>query len=356
MGKKDEGHDETEKVLKELEKRISIEYAKAEREVKNKLDDYLRRFAAKDKIKKQALQDGKITQKEYNQWLIGQLAMGKRWEEMKDTLADDLTTTAGKAKSITTGYMPEVYAINHNYGTFQVEQTSLIDTSYTLYDRQTVERLFRDEDFYKKPGWKTRKAINEGKQKEWDKKQVQSVMIQSILQGESIGSIATRLSKTVGEADRKAAIRDARTITTGVENAGRVDSYKRAEKMGIKLEQEWIATLDGRTRHEHRLLDGMRVKVGEKFHVAGEEIEYPGDPAAPGYLVYNCRCTLVPSLVGYEVDSTDLSQRNTTHMQEETYEEWKNSHNIHSDRITKQDEIAETMKRKHINEYKRLKK
>lgn len=350
--KKDEGHEETEVVLSDLEKRINAEYKQAEEEISAKLDDYLSKFETKDKLKQQAVANGQITQSEYEQWRVGQIAMGQRWEEMKDTISEDLTNTAQIAKSITYGYMPEVYAINHNYGTFQVESASKVDTSYTLYDRQSVERLFDEEaTIYHSAGKKVTAAINSGKQKAWDKKNVQSVMIQSLLQGESIGKIATRLSKTVGETDRKAAIRNARTMTTGVENAGRVDSYKRAESLGIDLEQEWLATLDGRTRHEHRELDGQRVKVGEKFKVGGEEIAYPADPTASAHLVYNCRCTLIAAIKGHGKDASDLSSRNTNNMEEQTYDEWKESHNIHSDSITKQDDIADTMKKKYGREY-----
>lgn len=349
---KDIGHLETDVLLLELEKQISEVYAQAEVEIQEKLDEYLRKFKKKDALKKLALTNGVITEAEYKQWLIGQVAMGKRWAEMKETIAEDLANAAQLARSITNGYMPEVYAINHNYGTYQVEMLTKIDTSYTLYDRDTVERLYKNEhEFYHKHGWKRGRAIAMGKQVEWDKKQVQSVILQSILQGESIGQIATRLSETVGESDRKAAIRDARTITTGVENAGRTDSYKRAEDMGIKLMQEWVATLDSRTRHEHRILDGQKVKVGEKFKVNGDEIAYPGDPEAEGYLVYNCRCTLIAALDGFGASASDLSQRNTNHMEEQTYEEWKESKNITSHKITKQDEIAETMKRKYNQEY-----
>lgn len=350
--KRDEGHDETESVLSELEKEINAEYAKAEEEIQEKLDDYLRRFEVKDRLKKQAVLNGQITQAEYDQWRVGQIAIGERWEEMKDTIATDLTNTAEIAKSISYGHMPEVYAINHNYGTFQVEKESLVDTSYTLYDKQSVERLFKGGKFYHNPGKIVTNAINTGKQKAWDKRQVQSVMTQALLQGESIGKIATRLAKTVGDSDRKACIRNARTMTTGVENAGRTDSYKRAEKMGIKLMQEWLATLDSRTRHEHRMLDGQRVKVGEPFEVDGYKIEYPGDPSAEGHLIYNCRCTLVPVLSGFEVDSQDLSLRHDSNLEEETYEEWKEQKESRSDPITKQDSIEQTMKRKYNNEYR----
>mgnify|MGYP002853924109 CR=1 FL=1 len=355
MAKKtDVGNNETEEVLSELEKRISKEYKQAEEEVSEKLSEYLKKFEVKDNLKKQAVLNGQITEEEYKQWRVGQIAIGKRWEEMKDTLATDYTNVAQIAKSTAYSYMPEVYAINHNYGTFQVEKRSLVDTSYTLYDRQSVQRLFDDNNtLYHKAGRKVSEAINSGKQKAWDKKQIQSVMTQSLLQGESIGKIATRLSKAVGESDRKATIRNARTMTTGVQNAGRIDSYKRAQNMGIDLMQEWLASLDGRTRHEHRLLDGQRVPVGEKFEVEGEEIAFPGDPSASAHLIYNCRCTLVPVLKGFEVDSTDLSLRNTNHMEEETYEEWKANHVSHSDPITKQDEIEDTMRKAYGAEYRK---
>lgn len=349
--KRDEGHEETEQVLKELEARITKEYKQAEKELQAKLDDYMRRFKIKDDIKRNAVADGNLDQKEYQQWLIGQIAMGKRWEEMRDTIAEDLTHAAQIAKALAVDQMPDVYAINHNYGTFQVEKASLVDTSYTLYDRDAAARMFKDTDFYKKPGRKVQKAINEGKQKAWDKKQIQSVMFQGIAQGESVGAIATRICKSTCDSDRKAAIRNARTMTTGIQNAGRVDSYKRAEDMGINLKQQWIATLDGRTRHEHRQLDGMMVDVGGVFTVDGYDIEYPGDPSAAPEMVYNCRCTLIPALEGFD---RDMSLRHDDHLEDMSYDEWKESHDSYSDPITKQDDIAASMKGSYIKEYREL--
>ena len=92
------------------------------------------------------------------------------------------------------------------------------------------------------------------------------------------------------------AIRTARTATTAAQNAGRMDSYHAAEGMGIKLKKEWLAILDGRTRHAHAILDGQTAETDKPFHVDGYEIMYPGDTNAPGYLVYNCRCTLIAAL------------------------------------------------------------
>lgn len=354
--KRDEGHEETDKILEDMEKRIAEEYKQAEKEISEKLNDYLRRFEAKDRIKQQALADGLITQKEYDKWLTGQIMIGKRWTEMRDTLAEDFTNADKIAKSIAYGYQPEVYALNHNYGTYQVENGAQVDTSYTLYDRNTVERLFNDnETFYHAPGEKVSARINEGKALAWNKKQVQSCMLQGILQGESIPNMATRLANTVGEQNRKAAIRNARTMTTGVENAGRVRSYDRAQSMGINVQKQWLATLDNRTRHWHRELDGVSVPNDEPFKNEFGEIMYPGDPTADGSNIYNCRCTLIANIKGFENDVTNRSLRHDSHLGDMSYDEWKEEKKSTSDPITKQDEIADAMKRAYGREYNWLK-
>lgn len=354
----DKGHEETENLLKEIEKALNKEYKTAVKEVQSKLDDYLRRFKIKDELKQKAVSVGDITQKEYNQWRIGQVMISKRWEELKDTLATDYTNVNKIAKSIVNSYLPDVYAINHNYATFEAEKGALVNTSYTLYDKQTVERLVKNKELQilPPPGRKIKRRISEGKDKLWNKKQIQSVMTQGILQGESIPTLATRLAQTVGDKNRKAAIRNARTMTTGAENAGRIDGYKRAQSMGVKLEQVWLAALDKRTRHEHKQLDGQRQPVGEPFEIDGYKIKYPGDPSAPGYLIYNCRCTLIAAVDGVDMNVNPDEVKRNSKLENMSYDEWKEDRKTVSDQITKQDDISTTMRRKYNAEYRKYKR
>lgn len=355
----DPAHKDTDKLLKEMERRISKEYKQAEKEVSEKLADYLRRFEVKDKTWQKWVKEGKKTEKEYKAWRVGQIAVGQRWEELRNNLAKDMHNANKIARSVVDGYMPEVYASNHNYATYEVEKGSLVDTSYTLYDRQTVERMMRDDpDMLPPPGKKVSQNIIEGKDIKWNNQIIQSVMMQSLLQGESIPDIATRLAEAVGDKDRKAAIRNARTMTTGAENAGRVDGYKRAQKMGINVRQQWVATLDGRTRHEHRLLDGQVTEPGEPFNVEGELIRYPGDPWAAAHLIYNCRCTLIASLKGHEIDLSDpkIRGRKDEDLGSMSYSEWKKSKATYSNPITLPEEKGEAIKNAYINEYRSGKK
>ena len=325
----DYGHKWTDAELKKLEKRISAEYKKAAKEVQKKLEDYMRRFSVKFKIKQEAVKRGEMTAEEYNKWRYGQIMIAKRWAEMQQNLAEDFHNTNKITASMTRGFTYDAYAMNFNYGTFEAEMGSGVNTAFTLYDRSTVERLVRDDpDMLPPPGKRVSERIAEGKDVLWNKQQIQSVMTQSILQGESIPTIAKRLAETVGDSNMKAAIRNARTMTTGAENAGRIDSYIRAENMGIDMKQMWIATLDNRTRHEHRQLDGQKVKVNTPFKIDGYTIRFPGDPTAAPEMVYNCRCTLIGIVAGSELDKAEsageFERRNK--LNGKSYEEWKNEH------------------------------
>ena len=348
----DPAHDETEALLSALEKRITAEYRQAEQEVQAKLDDYLKRFKKKDETWRKWVKDGKKTKKQYNDWRIGQIAMGKRWKEMKQTIAEDMANANQIARSIAYGHMPEVYAINHAYGTFEAEKGSMIDTSYTLYNREAVEHILKDHKIYPGPGKQTLEAINSGEIIRWNKQQVQSVMLQSIIQGASIPDIAIRLARKVGESNRKAAIRNARTMTTGIESAGRIDAYKRAEQLGVDMVQEWLAVHDLRTRHAHRMLDGQRQKVGDPFEVDGYKIRRPGDPNAPGYLIYNCRCTVGGVVVGLEPQARKY--RSNEALGGMTWEQWRNEKKSESNPITLPEEKAKTIKWSYIKEYRTL--
>lgn len=320
MSKPDPAHKETDKILAKMEKKLHSVYKQAYKEAKETADTFLKQFREMDKKKREQVKNGDLDKDEYARWRRTQVFQSNNYRKMADTLAADMTNSNKIAASVINGYLPEVYAVNYNYGTYEIEKGSKINTSFTLYDRQTVERLLRDE-----PDLLPMKAkVNVPKDEQWNKKHINSAVTQGILQGESIDKISQRLAATVTDMSQTSAIRNARTMTTSAQNGGRIDSYKRAESMGIKLMQVWMSTLDNRTRHEHILLDGQKRKVGEPFEVDGEKIYFPGDPSAEPYLVYNCRCTLIGEVKGIDYKLSDVSQRDNK-LGDMTYEEWKGS-------------------------------
>lgn len=314
----DKGHEETEKLLKKMEKQLDEVYKEAYTEARDTATSFMAKFRVMDEEKRRLRDSGELDNSEYQRWRRTMLFQGKRYKEMADTLAADMTKTNVIAASVINGHLPEVYAINHNYGTYEIEHGGKINTQYSLYDRQTVERLIRDN-----PDLLPRKAaINIPKDELWNKNHINSAVMQGILQGKTVDDIAKNVAATVTDMSHTSAIRNARTMTTSAQNGGRIDSYKRAQNMGVKLVQVWMATLDGRTRHEHRQLDGQKQPIGTPFKIDGMEIEFPGDPKAEPYLVYNCRCTLIGEVEGVDYNLSDVTERDSK-LGDMTYEEWK---------------------------------
>lgn len=297
----DHAHRLTDKELAALEKRIAAEYKKAARELQEKIDAYFARFEERDKEQLQRLRDGKITKQQYTQWRLAQIGRGKRFEALRDRIAERYTRANEVAAAYINDASPGIYSLNRNYAAYTIEQQVGADVGFDLWDEQTVKRLIVEQPDVM-PYYPPKKAVKRGIDLAWGKRKITAQVTSGILQGESIKHLADRLQKNIPEMNRNSAIRAARTAVTGAQNAGRMDGFARAEEMGIQLKKRWISTLDNRTRHAHRLLDGQTQEREKPFHSELGEIMYPGDPNAAPSNVYNCRCTLAA-----EVEGVDMS-------------------------------------------------
>lgn len=312
----DDGYRETEELLQALEEELQSLYGQAADEMQQKALDYMDSLIASSKEMQRKVQLGEISKEEYQRWLQSHLFTARYYQQMYETLAADLLNANMLAASIMNGYMPEVYAINMNYMTYAIEKAVKVNTLFTLYNRQAVERILRDS-----PDLLPNAKVDIPEDLRWSKMHLNNAVVQGILQGETIPEIASRL-RTVADMDMRASIRNARTMTTSAQNGGRLDAMKRVEKMGAKVKKMWIATLDGRTRHAHRQLDGQKKPLNEPFESEFGKIRFPGDPEAHPSNVYNCRCSLVTEDPEFPTDASDLSMRDSK-LAGMSYEEWK---------------------------------
>lgn len=179
--------------------------------------------------------------------------------------------------------------------------------SFTLLDARTVERLQREGDI-KLP----RKKVDIPKDERWNTKQMSSKLLQGILAGDAIPTIANSLMQVIGN-NAAAAVRNARTMVTGAENVGRLDSYEDLAEKGVVQKKVWIATADDRTRESHLLLDGEEVDIDKPF---SNGLMYPADPSGDPAEVYNCRCSMRDHIVGFRRADGSISyvgaERDTT--------------------------------------------
>ena len=304
----DKAHRLTDEKLEEMEKRLSAIYSRAEKEIQKTADEYFARFAKQDEAKRKLLEQGKITEDEYKKWRKGKVMYGKRFTEMKEQCAKQLLNVNQTALAYVNGELPEVYAINYNALAGSVDGVG--GYSFTLVDADTVRNLsVKDKSLL------PYKELDPAKDIPWNMKKINAETLQGILQGESMDKIAKRL-RNVQEMNRTQAIRSARTLVTGAENKGRLDSHKRAEEDGIILEEKWVATKDGRTRHSHAMLNGETKKTNETF---SNGLEYPGDPSGRPEEVYNCRCTMTAKVLGFKKVQVQKAMEHPKVFHEEDY-------------------------------------
>ena len=308
--REDEGYQETEDILYDMVAEIETVYGVAYEEMLEKCRKYLEWFIAADTAKHKLLDEKKITKEEYKQWRGSKLFVGRQNQAMLETLSTDLTNKNLIAASIINGYMPEVYAINGNYIQYKISKDLNINIAFTLFDEPTVERLIKQ-----KPTLLPKAKVDIPKDKQWNKQKLSSAIAQGVMQGETIDDIAKRLA-AVTDMNRNSAVRNAATMTTSAQNAGRVDGMRRAQDMGVELLQMWVATLDGHTRYSHRQVDGELRAIGKRFT---NGLLYPGDPDGAPEEVYNCRCVLSAKVKGSNIDFEDRNNR----MQGMTYQQWK---------------------------------
>ena len=307
---------ETDAELIELEKRLKKEYKKAQKEVEERAVEYFKAFQERDDAMLMRLREGKITADEYYRWRQNQMLVGNRWVSLRDRLASDYVTANVRASGMINEHLYNTYAENFNYQTFLAEREGRIETTFSLYDKDAVRQALKET-----PDLITTSQVNIPKNQRWNAQKVTSALTQGILQGDSIGRIASRL-QTVTNMNRNAAIRNARTLTTGAENGGRFSCSQRLEKLGVQQQKQWMATLDKRTRDSHRRLDGEIVDMDQPF---SNGLMYPGDPDmmhSHPEEVYNCRCRYVTQFKNFP----STFERSTDALGE-SYEDWKRGKN-----------------------------
>lgn len=173
--------------------------------------------------------------------------------------------------------------------------------SFNMVNEHAVDRLRRNGDIEL-----PRRRVDIPRDQAWNTRQMASRLLRGINNGDDINTIADSLTSVIGN-NRSAAIRNARTMFTGAENTGRLDSYRELESQGVVQSKVWISTPDDRTREEHLAMDGEEVDLNDTF---SNGCEYPGDPAGAPETVYNCRCSMRSHIIGFRRANGSISRVN----------------------------------------------
>lgn len=123
------------------------------------------------------------------------------------------------------------------------------------------------------------------------KKQIAKHISRGIATSSSYAHIARNIDGASNIGFNKA-MRIARTEGHRIQVLSANDAQHAAKAKGCEVVKQWDATLDGRTRPMHRLLDGKLAEIDEPFVVDDMEVMYPGGFGIASQDV-NCRCALL---------------------------------------------------------------
>lgn len=111
MAKSDAAHEATDRQIAALERRIVRLYATAEKGLRERVTAYFKQFEKLDEQKRKQLEAGEITEQEFIQWRLAQIGRGKKFEALRNKVAEDLTEATNEAIEQVAAEMPEIYSL-----------------------------------------------------------------------------------------------------------------------------------------------------------------------------------------------------------------------------------------------------
>lgn len=295
----DKARKKTDKELAKMEKHVNEIYSEAYDDISKSWNKFMESHAPKLEKAQQELEEAKKSgdkdaiknaKENYERVAKNITINDQRYQAMVNETSSKLAHTNEVALAYVNDQMPKIYTTNYNaFGDNEID-----GYSFALVNENAVKELAT-----KNKAFLPKKKVDIPKDMRWNEKNINSQMLQGILQGESIPKMAKRLMN-VTDMNRVSAIRNARTMTTAAENKGRQDSFEKAQDDGVIMTREWIATNDDRTRAWHEELDGVEVGVDEPWENEYGEMMYPGDPNGDPANVYNCRCSIRAHVKGFK--------------------------------------------------------
>lgn len=271
---------------RELERQISQTYGQARKNIARHTEEYFEEFQKRDESKRKEVADGITTEKEYQDWLNGEKTYMTRNEQLLRSVSEEYRNADKTAEKWINGELPYSYVAGYN-ATGTGIQGEISGYSFCIIDKNAVKSMMQNGDI----PIATYTAGTEKHTAYVDKKARQAIT-QGIIQGKSVSNVAANVNKALGvvtDRERKATIRNTRTLMNSAHNSGGYEAMADASKDGIILDKQWLATKDERTRDSHAHLDGEIVKWNEEF---SNGLRFPQDPRGEAEEVYNCRCAM----------------------------------------------------------------
>lgn len=194
------------------------------------------------------------------------------------------------------------------------------------------------------------------------KKNITQEISRGIASSLSYSDISRNLKNTSGVPLYNAK-RIVRTESHRIQQQSAEDSRRIAKNKGADIVRMWDATLDGRTRDSHRMVDGEIKELDEEF---SNGLMFPGDPSGSAAEVINCRCVAL-TRARWALDEEELNtlkDRAAYYGLDKTknFEEYKEKYLTAADKVAAQkadvssttQKLSASMDKADYEEYKKL--
>lgn len=266
-------------------------------------------------------------------------------ESVIEGLTDGLANAGRAAAALTDTNLAEAAAISRNVAAWQLDNMAGFRVSRFIANDTASLAVTGVATYHGKYDLKAWQGVA-------DKRKARQIIKQSVsrglLTGEHPGEVAKRLEGLfTGDtplSPYKRAVRIAQTEMHSVMNQAALETMAAADAGGLKMKKTWDATLDSKTRQDHRKVDGETVDLDKPF---SNGLMRPGDGGAADRI--NCRCALVSDLDGF---TPDVRMRRDNEARQaipyKTYYQWAVDEG-HTD-FLEDDELAEVVRRGYMTQ------
>lgn len=242
------------------------------KEVERSYDDALKVIEERlKKLQEREQTQSVIYQRKYQEML---------WNQLTEVLEDMQDVQYTKVSD----YLYECYENNYVYAMYDIHKQG-VPVVVPIGQTQVVEAVKTDSKLSKSLYASMGKYIGPLKKK------ITQELSRGIASGMMYADIARNLKRRAGVAMRYT-YRIIRTEGHRIQCKAAEDAQRAAKAKGADVVKQWDATLDGRTRRDHRKLDGQIRELDEPFEVGGHKAMRPGGFGRPEQDI-NCRCALL---------------------------------------------------------------
>ena len=297
-----QGEKAAEKLEQQAEKEIIKAYRESLKEIRTEIALAYEKYAS----------DGVLTMAEMQKY--GRLV------KLEEAIAKEVTKLTGTEIRTTKKAIKEVFQESYYRVAWTLETGAEVSLGFALLKPEAVEAAVLNP--LDRITWPERVKDNA----RILNRQIREEITRGIIQGYSYDKTAKAVKERMDIGATKA-LRIVQTETHRAQSQGTQAAFEKAAAKGLVYKRVWVATLDGRTRDRHRMLDGQKVDVDQPFEYGGMTAMYPGGFGIPEMDI-NCRCTVRAEIEGMEPQlrrARDPKTGRNVQVPNMTYQEWYNN-------------------------------